>query len=118
MIVAKNPARSSDGRKRRRTEYGVAPERFIEVWEASESLEEVAAVLGMPKEIASARANNYRESGVSLKQFKRGGRKGLNVEALNAMIQRHRLGSGPKPEPEPKPIKSVLDEVLDELSKK
>jgi hypothetical protein len=75
------------GEKRRsRTEYNVSAEVFIQTWQASERAQEVADKLGMPKPIVLARASSYREAGIRLKRMQRHHGRGLNVAALNKLI--------------------------------
>lgn len=69
-----------------RTSYPTTPEEFIEVWQTSDSAEEAGKKLGMPREIASARACNYRSLGIPLKFMKRGLR-GLNVDNLSDLAR-------------------------------
>jgi outer membrane biosynthesis protein TonB len=45
---------------------------FLEVWEASSSLQDVAQSLGMSKTSASVKASNLRKSGCELRRFRRG----------------------------------------------
>lgn len=58
---------------------GIAHERFMAVWEASASLDEVCATLGINKTVASARATQLRAKGQTLKSFPRGRRKGQTL---------------------------------------
>lgn len=69
-----------------KADYGVPPERFVEVWETSESAQEVADRLKMPKPIVLARASTYRHAGVQLKKMRRTTGRGLNVAKLNNQI--------------------------------
>lgn len=66
----------------KRTNYDVPAARFIEVWNASESAEQVAQITGMPKPIVLARASNYRSMGINLKKMRRSGRPRLDLEEL------------------------------------
>jgi hypothetical protein len=61
---------------------------FIETWEQADSAAEVAAKLQMPKPIVHARASNYRRAGVKLKSMPRRNKKSLNVEGLNALVNK------------------------------
>jgi hypothetical protein len=72
----------------KRTEYNITPEQFVTAWEQSESADEVAKRLKMPKPIVLARASSYRHAGVKLKKMKRKSTRGLSVDALNAVIDR------------------------------
>ena len=80
-----------------RTEYDVSPEKFIRVWQQSTSVDDVAAKLGMPKPIVLARKSNYTALGIKLKKMPRKSTdRGLNVNALNAMIKElNRSGKNP-----------------------
>jgi hypothetical protein len=73
--------------KQTRTEYNVTPEEFIKAWQTSDTPQEVADLLNMPKPIVLARASTYRAAGIKLKKMKRGNKRELNVDALNALIQ-------------------------------
>lgn len=64
-----------NGNRKVRTEYSVKRERFCAVWQASSCLQEVLDVLGMPGNVAMARASQYRAQGVPLKKFQGGRRK-------------------------------------------
>ena len=71
-----------------RTEYDVSAERFVEVWQRSHSVDEVAATLKMPKPIVLARKSNYTKMGVLLKKIlRKNAHRGLDVDRLNALIQ-------------------------------
>lgn len=74
--------------KQKRREYNVSPEEFIRVWESSETSDEVAKRLKMPKPIVNARAAGYRKNGVRLKKMRRGSNKGLDVDRLNRIIEK------------------------------
>jgi hypothetical protein len=79
--------------KKRAKYEGASAEVFIRTWEESSSAQEVAEKLGMPVPIVHARASNYRRNGVKLKDFgKPRGRGRLNVDELNALIERIRSG--------------------------
>jgi len=72
-----------------RTDYDVSAERFIEVWQRSHSVDEVAETLKMPKPIVLARKSNYTKIGILLKKMPRKNQeRGLDVARLNALIQR------------------------------
>tara|TARA_Y100000310_G_C20286555_1_gene625149 strand:- start:143 stop:430 length:288 start_codon:yes stop_codon:yes gene_type:complete len=45
---------------------------FIDVWNSSHNLNEVAATLGMPRTSVSVKASNLRKTGCELKLFPRG----------------------------------------------
>lgn len=62
---------------------------FVRVWQSSNSLEEVASRLEMPKPIVLARKSNYTKLGVRLKKMPRkSSHRGLDVAALNALIDK------------------------------
>jgi hypothetical protein len=70
-----------------RKAYDVPPEKFIEVWQTSNSADEVSQRLGMPKPIVHARASNYRQLGIKLKKMPRTPRHKLDVAHLNRLIE-------------------------------
>lgn len=73
--------------KKSRKSYNVPPETFVAVWQSSNSAQEAADRLGMPKDIAQARASGYRNEGVRLKMMPRGAvTRKLSVPALNRLI--------------------------------
>ena len=53
----------------------IQQQMFVEMWNASTNLNEVADRLGISKINCSVRASNLRKSGVSLDRFKRGRKK-------------------------------------------
>lgn len=69
------------------TRYNISPEEFVRAYETSESYEEVQEKTGMPYEVIVTRAHEYRKKGAKLKKLGRRGRKGLDVEALNQLIE-------------------------------
>jgi hypothetical protein len=73
--------------KGNRDKYNVPPEEFIRAWQTSQSADEVAKKLNMPKAIAAARASNYRTAGVKLKKMPRRPKNQLDVAALNKLIE-------------------------------
>jgi hypothetical protein len=75
------------GTAKRRAAYDVTPEKFITVWQTSESADEVAEKLKMPKPIVLARASGYRRGGLKLKKMPRRPGKGLDIERLNRLIE-------------------------------
>lgn len=102
--------------------YDVTPEQFVKVWEASETAEEAAEKLKMPKGIAAARASTYRQLGVKLKKMKRNYKRAIDVSGLNALIQRLSGGEDSEtaaaapPSPRPSlPINSVQETVAQTL---
>lgn len=85
-----------------RTTYpDTGPERFIEVWQTSDSVQEVSDRLKMPKPIVLARASNYRAAGVNLKDMKRAAKKALDVAGLNKLIADLAAKGNPKVEQSP-----------------
>ena len=80
------PSQEGSGRGKY-ADYNVAAQEFVRVWQTSESLDEVAERLRMPKAIAAARAAGYREKGVPLKKMRRRRTNGLDVAALNEIIE-------------------------------
>ena len=58
--------------KRRGRPPKVEKDRFIEMWNTSANLGDVAEALGISKMSASVRASNLRKAGAELNQFKRG----------------------------------------------
>src|SRR5262249_7960172 len=94
MVMVEHSAQHSSGdsvtpkRKRVKTDYGVSPQLFIEVWEKSASVREAAQMLNMPKGIAQARAAGYRKQGVKLKRMPRWKTPALDVKGLNEFINR------------------------------
>ena len=70
--------------KQRRNRYpNATPEEFTRIWNESETADEVATKLSMPKPIVQARAHNYRKRGVFLKILRRSSSRRLRVEELN-----------------------------------
>ncbi len=70
-----------------RADYNVSPEDFIRAWQSSETAQEVADKLKMPKAIVLARASKYRQDGVKLKKVKKRHKRKLDVAELNKMIE-------------------------------
>src|SRR5262245_54386200 len=81
------PAQQNGERKERAT-YDVSPEQFVHAWQTSDSADEVAEKLKMPKPIVHARVSLYRQFGIKLKKMPRRRKDRLDVEALNRMIER------------------------------
>jgi len=50
----------------------VSKQMFIDAWNNSQDLNEVAAMLSMPRLSASVKASNLRKTGCNLKMFRRG----------------------------------------------
>ena len=53
----------------------VEKQLFIDAWNNSTNLNEVASMLGMPTTSASVKASQLRKTGCNLKMFRRGRRK-------------------------------------------
>lgn len=70
-----------------RQKYNIKPEDFCRAWQTSDSPQEVAEKLGMPKAIVLARASAYRSDGVNLKKMKRRSRRTLDIEGLNRLVE-------------------------------
>jgi len=58
--------------KRRGRPPKIGKDLFIEMWNKSVNLEEVASLLGISKASCSVRASNLRKGGCNLRQFVRG----------------------------------------------
>jgi hypothetical protein len=70
-----------------RNKYDVSAEAFVLAWQSSNTAEEVAAKVGMPRSLVHARACTYRRIGVRLKTLGRVNPQRIDVEALNKLIQ-------------------------------
>ena len=96
----------------------VPVEKFVEVWETSDSIKEVCEKLNMKYNAVIARANGLRNArkdvngnvtraGVNLKQMPRGGRKTkINPNDLNTLIERLRAAQATKTENQAEPVKN------------
>lgn len=79
--------------KRERKQYGVTAAEFVKAWQSSNSAQEVADKLGMPKHIVLARSAVYRKQrkdgkpGINLKRMPRQKTNGLDVETLNRLAE-------------------------------
>lgn len=71
---------------RRKRDYRISQRQFCETWQKSDSPEECAKKLGMPKSIAIARAAAYRHAGIPLKKMVRKPRNRIDVEALTRFV--------------------------------
>ena len=100
-----------------KTVYDVTPKQFVEAWQSSESADEVAEKLGMPKPIVLARASNYRSTGVQLKKFKRKTKSKIDVQELNELIAQvnKREGIDP-PVHQPREKKQSVELPADEVA--
>ena len=85
--AAEKPSQRESGGNTGREKYDVSAEQFIKVWQTSESADEVAERLRMPKGIVHARASNYRTAGIKLKKMPRRPKNRLDVDALNRLIE-------------------------------
>ena len=80
--MAKKQAAAESGREK----YDVPADVFVRTWQTSETAEEVAKKLKMPKAIVDARARNYRGIGVKLKKMPRRPKHKIDVDAMNKLI--------------------------------
>lgn len=75
-----------------RQRYNVSPEQFVQTWQESNSAQEVADKLGMPKNIVLARSAVYRKAradgtpGVPLKKMPRNNPRKLDVAHLTQLV--------------------------------
>ncbi len=85
-----------------RTKYGVTKEKFLEVWNSDKyaSAAEAAAATGLPKNVAQARAANYRKGGLEVKAY---------PKATKSRFKK----ASPELEPEPEPETFDNDDVAD-----
>jgi hypothetical protein len=67
--------------------YHVPAQTFIEVWNKSETPEEAARIMRIPKPSVVARAASYRNKGLNVKRMKRRNKNAINVEELNRYIR-------------------------------
>jgi hypothetical protein len=72
--------------KKTRKHYNVSDKEFCKTWEESNSAQEVADKLGMPKNIVLARSAVYRNGGVDLKVMPRVNPRKRDVAGLNELI--------------------------------
>lgn len=72
--------------KKTRKHYNVTDVSFCETWQESNSAQEVADKLKMPKNIVLARSAVYRNKGVDLKTMPRVNPRKLDVSKLNERI--------------------------------
>jgi hypothetical protein len=79
-----------------RTKYDVTPAQFVAIWQTSETVQEVSDKLKMPEPIILARACSYRKAGVRLKKLKRKRKPGVDVDALNRLIDQIAEGETPE----------------------
>lgn len=70
-----------------RNSYDVTPEQFIFIWQTSETPQEAADKLKMPRPIVLARATGYRRRGIPLKAMPRRGRRTVDVEKLKRLAE-------------------------------
>lgn len=127
-------SRKSDSQTQEQTKskYGVAAQRFVEIWEESDSVKEVADRLNMPPAVCAARAKSYRDLGIPLKKMPRVRRKSLDIKALTSLIITKRTEKGlPLPTEEEKQphvagvpmaterlVRNIMKEVLDKIGSK
>lgn len=68
----------------------VSPERFVEVWQRADSVEDAARQLGVTEGAARARASAYRKRGIPLvRKYRRGPVASLDIAALAKLAQKH-----------------------------
>jgi len=70
-VVEMTPTTETPKKKRGRPQK-IQQQMFVEMWNASTNLNEVAETLGISKLSCSVRASNLRKSGIALDRFKRG----------------------------------------------
>ena len=58
--------------KKRGRPQKIAQQMFVDMWNGSTNLNEVAQTLGISKLSCSVRASNLRKAGIELNRFKRG----------------------------------------------
>ena len=58
--------------KKRGRPQKIAQQMFVDMWNGSTNLNEVAETLGLSKLSCSVRASNLRKAGIELNRFKRG----------------------------------------------
>ena len=97
----------SDQPMRRKRDYHIDQKQFCAAWQSSESPEECARKLGMPKPIVIARAAAYRHAGVALKKMTRKPKNLLDVEGLNRFLK--------EMEAPPAETSDVPDEVTEHI---
>lgn len=73
--------------KKTRKHYNVSDRQFCQTWQESNSAQEVADKLQMPKNIVLARSAVYRNKGVDLKSMPRKNPRKLDVNKLNELIK-------------------------------
>jgi thiamine biosynthesis lipoprotein ApbE len=91
-MAKKKVEESKEPAEHNREVYDVSVEVFVRTWQTSQSADEVAEKLKMPKAIVHARASNYRGIGVKLKKMPRRPKHKIDVAAINKMIEE--LGKG------------------------
>lgn len=84
--------------RKQRKEYNVSAEKFVETWNAvakrGGNAQEVADLLGMPKNLVLARKSNYTKPrkdgspGVKLLPIKKRNPRKLNIENLNEIASK------------------------------
>ena len=73
-IPTDEPIRVEPPKKRGRPAK-IAQQMFVDMWNGSTNLNEVAETLGLSKLSCSVRASNLRKAGIQLSKFKRGRKK-------------------------------------------
>ena len=74
MVVEVTPETKPVAKKRGRPAK-IAQQMFVDMWNGSTNLNEVAETLGLSKLSCSVRASNLRKAGIQLSKFKRGRKK-------------------------------------------
>ena len=73
--TAAKPAAPKAAPKKRGRPQKIAQQMFVDMWNVSTNLNEVAETLGISKLSCSVRASNLRKAGIALNRFKRGRKK-------------------------------------------
>ena len=103
---------------KKRNEYSVTPEEFVVAWNSSETAEEAAGKLAMPKAIAQARATTYRRMGIPLKKMDRRPKTSLNLELLNKLANEAEKKLDGKPSGRGSEISKMVDSIISKMAKK
>lgn len=114
--------------KKKPTQYNVTMEQVFEAWQTSDSADEAAKKLKMPKLILLARISSYRKAGAPLKQMQRQRQTQRDPEKMAKLIaqinKKHGLPTPPPAQPKEKvvpvsetQVRSVVQQVLANLTK-
>ena len=95
--------------------YNVTPAEFVKAWQESQTADEAAKKLSMPKPTVLARVSEYRSMGIKLKPMRRAQKDRLNVDELNRLIGElaGEVGLGAPPAPAGARKKKVEVSVAD-----